>query len=222
MKKNAIPSGTVLLCCSLNLHCLKCLAAELVDIEVPRDAYEANKFSCQPGAQSLYCRSNEPGENVKQAKMKQTVWSISCSTSRICNRSSELQLNSWLTSGVGWTRAEQWLRGDREVSGSVQLYTKAHVNIEFSSDQQLLYSGSDWIILYSNAIMFGIITCALGDLVYSSCLLLTMTGALPWEQPTELIFDNPCFTSSGPPLFSDTPANQLKGRAWQLLTSHTI
>lgn len=73
MEKNAIPLGTLLLCCSLNLHGLKCLAAELVDTEVPPDAYEANKFHCQPGAESLYGRSNEPGENVKQAKMKQTL-----------------------------------------------------------------------------------------------------------------------------------------------------
>lgn len=42
-EKNAIPSGTLLLCCSLNLHCLKCLAVELVDTEVPREAYEAKK-----------------------------------------------------------------------------------------------------------------------------------------------------------------------------------
>lgn len=64
MEKNAIPSGTLLLCCSLNLHCLKCLAAELVDTEVQRDAYKANKFYCQPGAESLYWRSNEPGERM--------------------------------------------------------------------------------------------------------------------------------------------------------------
>ena len=32
----------VLLCCALNLHCLRCLAVALVDIEVQRDAYEAN------------------------------------------------------------------------------------------------------------------------------------------------------------------------------------
>lgn len=47
----------------------------------------------------LYGRSNEPGENVKQGKMKQTVWSISCSTSWISNSSSELQWKSWLTCG---------------------------------------------------------------------------------------------------------------------------
>lgn len=96
--ENAVPSGTLLLCCILNLHCLKCLAAALVDTEVPCNAYEANKFYCQPGAESLYGRSNEPGENVKQGKMKQTLWSISCSTSWISNSSSELQWKSWLTS----------------------------------------------------------------------------------------------------------------------------
>lgn len=63
--KNAIPSGTPLLCCSLNLYCLKCLATELVDTEVPHDAYEANKLFCQPGAESLCWCCNEPGENVK-------------------------------------------------------------------------------------------------------------------------------------------------------------
>lgn len=225
MEKNAIPSGTLLLCCLLNLHCLKCLAAELVDTEVPHDACEANNFYCQPRAESLHWRSNEPGENVKQGKMKQTVWSISCSTSWISNSSSELQWKSWLTSGTGWTGAERWLREEKayQVGESSGIFTKAHVwNIQFSTDQQLPFSSSDWIILYGNAIMLGIITCSPGDLVYSSCLLLTMTGALPREQPRELIFDNPWFTSSSPPLFSDTPANQLKGRAWQLLTSHSI
>lgn len=73
MEKNAIPSGTMLLCCSLNLHCLKCLAGELVDTELLHDAYEANKFYCQPRAESLCWRGNEPGENVKQGKMKQNV-----------------------------------------------------------------------------------------------------------------------------------------------------
>lgn len=47
---------------------MKCLATELVDTEVARDAYEANKFYCQAGAESLYERSNEPGENVKQGE----------------------------------------------------------------------------------------------------------------------------------------------------------
>lgn len=225
IEKNAIPSGRLLLCCSLNLHCLKCLAAELVDTEVPCDAYEANKFHCQPGAESLYWCSNEPGENVKQGKMKQTVWSISCSTSWLTNSSSEPQWKSWLTSGAGWTGAEQRLRDEMgyQVEESSGIFTKKHVwNIQFSTDQQLPFSSLDWIILYGNAIMLGIITCSPGDLVYSSCLLLTMTGALPREQPRELISDNPWFTSSSPPLFSDTSANQLKGRVWQLLTSYSI
>lgn len=111
MEKNAIPLGTLLLCCSLNLHSLKCLAAELVDTEVPPDAYEANKFDCQPGAESLYGRSNEPGENVKQGKMKQTLWSISCSTLWISNSSSEPQWKIWLTSGgrgQNSTREKRW------------------------------------------------------------------------------------------------------------------
>lgn len=73
MEKNAIPSGTLLLYCLLNLHCLKCLAAELVDTEFLHDAHEANKFQCQPGAGSLCWHGNEPGENVKQGKMKQTM-----------------------------------------------------------------------------------------------------------------------------------------------------
>ncbi len=73
MEKNAVPLGALLLCCILDLHCLKCLAAALVDTEVPCNTYEANKFYCQPGAKSLYGCSNEPGENVKQGKMKQTL-----------------------------------------------------------------------------------------------------------------------------------------------------
>lgn len=72
-EKSAIPLGTMLLCCSLNLHSLKCLAAELVDTEVRRHAYEANKCDRQPGAERLYAHSNEPGENVKQGKIKQTL-----------------------------------------------------------------------------------------------------------------------------------------------------
>lgn len=219
MEKNAIPSGTLLLCCSLNLHCLKCLAAELVDTEGPRDAYEANKFYCQPGAKSLYRCSNEPGENVKQGKMKQTVWSMSCSTSWIPNSSSERQWKGWLTHGRRGQREEMGYQVG-ECSG---IFTKAHVwNIQFSTDQQLPFSSSYWIILYGNTITLRIITCSPGDLVYSSCLLLTMTGALPREQPRELISDNPWFTSSSPTLFSDTPANQLKGRAWQFLTSYSL
>lgn len=93
-----------------------------------------------------------------------------------------------------------------QVGRELRDFHKAHIwNIQFSTDQQLPFSNSDWIILCGDAIM-------LGDLVYSSCLLLTMTGALPREPPRELISDNPWFTSLRPPLFSDTPANQLKVR----------
>lgn len=133
-RENAIPLGTILLCCSLKLHSLKCLAAELVDTEVPRDACEANKFNCQPGAASLCRRHNEPGENVKQGKMKQTLWSISCSNSWISNTSSELKWKTWLTSG-----AEQFSREEMEYQfgggggGGLRDIHKAHIwTIQFS------------------------------------------------------------------------------------------
>lgn len=223
MERTAIPSGTLLLCCSLNLHCLKCLAAELIDTEVAHDAYEANKFFCQPRAETLYWHNNEPGENVKEGKMKQTLWSISCSASWISNSSSELQWKSWLTrrgrgQNCGWEK--RWgIRWGR-AWGFSQKHTSEIFNLALINS--CLFQAQDWIILYGNAIMLGIITCSPGDLVYSSCLLLTMTEALPREQPRELISDNLWFTSSSPPLFSDTLANQLKGRAWQLLTSYSI
>lgn len=187
------------------------------------DAYEANKFFCQPRAESLYRHSNEPGENVKEGKMKQTLWSISCSTSWISNSSSARQSAFSLQlrgrgQNCGWEK-----RGDiRWVSawGFSQKHMSEIFNLTLINS--CLFQAQDWIILYGNAIMLGIITCSPGDLVYSSCLLLTMTGALPREQPRELISDNPWFTSSSPPLFSDTLANQLKGRVWQLLTSYSI
>lgn len=196
-RENAIPLGTILLCCSLKLHSLKCLAAELVDSEVPRDACEANKFNCQPGAASLCRRHNEPGENVKQGKMKQTLWSISCSNSWISNTSSELKWKTWLTSG-----AEQFSREEMEYQfGGVfsGIFTKHTSEIFNLADQQMPFPSLDWIILYGNTIIRRIITCSLGDLGYSSFLLLTTTGALPREQPRELISDNPWFTSSIPP-----------------------
>lgn len=68
------------------------------------------------------------------------------------------------------------------------------------TDQQLSFPSSAWIILYSNTIIWRIITCSPGDLGFSFFLLLKMTGALPGEQPTELIPDNlRCTSYTAPP-----------------------
>lgn len=58
--------------------------------------------------------------------MKQTVWSISCSTSWISNSSSELQWKSWLTSEAGWAGAEWCLRVEMgyQVGESFGIFTK--------------------------------------------------------------------------------------------------
>lgn len=53
-ENSASALGTLLFCCSLNMYSFKCFAAELVDTEVLRDAYEANKFTYQPGAEELH------------------------------------------------------------------------------------------------------------------------------------------------------------------------
>lgn len=69
------------------------------------------------------------------------------------------------------TGAEQCLRGEMgyQVGGVSRIFTKAHIwNIQFNTHQQLPFSSSDWIILYGNTIIWGIITCSPGDLVYSS------------------------------------------------------
>lgn len=156
--------------------------------------------------------------------MKQTLWSISCSTSRISDCSSELQWQKadWRVKDGGRTVAE---RRDRVLGGGDlgDFFHKAHVwNIQFSTDQQLPSSGWDWIILYGNAIMLGIITCSPGDLVYSSAYCWRWLEHSPESSPENwflTIHDSP---PQVPPLLSDTLANQLKGRAWQLLTSHSI
>lgn len=59
-----------MLCCSLNLHSRKCLAAELVDTGVQRRAHQANKCGCQPGAERLCSCGNEPGEKCKAEEDK--------------------------------------------------------------------------------------------------------------------------------------------------------
>lgn len=109
--ENAVPWGTLLLCCSLNLHSLKCLAAELVDTGVQRRAHQANKCGCQPGAERLCSCSNEPGENVKRRKIKQTLWSISCSVPQISNGAAARK--GWLTSAA----TEAGIVRSRGVSG---------------------------------------------------------------------------------------------------------
>lgn len=129
----------------------------------------------------------------------------------------EVEWKSWLRRGRvvwGWGGAQDggWKKGCgvrcgvqgcgrwRQGAEGWVVYTKAHIwNIQFSNDQLLPFSNLDWIILYGKAIIPGIITCSPGDLVYSFCLLLTVTGAVPGEQPAELISDNPWFTSSSPP-----------------------
>lgn len=190
--------------------------------------------SCaKPGAgESLYRCSNEPGENVKQTKMKQTLWSISCSTSWISNSSSELQWKGWLTSG-GRGQSSSWGK-EMGVSGGGDLrdlHKSTAWYIQFSTDQQMPFFrlGLNYPIwqhhyvwdYYMLSRRFGLFILPIVDNDWST----------PWEQRGELISDNPRFTSSSshppspstpPPLFPDTLANQLKGRAWQLLTSHSI
>lgn len=214
----------MLLCCSLNLYCLKCLAGELVDTELLHDAYEANKFYCQPGAESLcWCR-NEPGENVKQGEMKQNVWSISCSTSWISNSSSERQWESWLTSEAGWTRAEQWLRKDGVSGGgepgwisqkhTSEIFNLALINSCLLQAQiELSYMATPlcWGLLHTLREIWFI------HLAYCWRWLEHSLESSPvnWFLT---IHDSPPRV----PYSSDTPANQLKGIAWQLLTSHFI
>lgn len=72
---------------------------------------------------------DEPGENVTLGEMKQTVWSISCSSLWICTSSSQLKWKRWLTIG-----GRTVLRRSNGVSGGRDLkdFRRAHIwNIQF-------------------------------------------------------------------------------------------
>lgn len=128
---------------------------------------------------------------------------------RLCEPSA-VQACGFVPAPLSWNGKDDWQQGaellSREVMGCQvgglwRTFTLHTFEIFIFADQQLSFPSSAWIILYSNTIIWRFITCSPGDLGFSFFLLLTMMGALPREQPTELIPDNLWCTSYTSPAF---------------------
>lgn len=160
---------------------------------------------------------DEPGENATLREMKQTAWSISCSSSWICTSSSQLKWKRWLTIG-----GRPVLRGSNGVPGGRDLkdFHWTHVwNIQFLRSTVVFskfglnhpiwqhHCLEDYYMLSKR---FGFFIFPVVD---SDCSTPQRTAHRIdfWQSLMHLL--------QSPPLFSDALANQFKGRGWQPLTS---
>lgn len=227
--------GAELLCWLLNLHCFKSSASQLVDTELLMRSTKGNSFYCQAAAGGWewgggwgggHWHKSEAGVTVKQIRMK-TIWVI------LWTSGGQTRLRS---NSVKWQRQRKGgadrigpsasaaccLRNKKEnqVTGgfwdSPQTHNSEILNLQLINS--FLFSNPDWIMSYGNVIVLEITTCSAEDLVYSSGPLLMMTGALPGEQPGELISDNPWVSHSLMTLLQIIS----KAGGWRRLTSQSI
>lgn len=166
--------------------------------------------------------SHEPGENATLGEKKQTV------IHQLFKMVDLYQLHSTGIKKMIDNRGQNHLQRSNGMSGGWALkdFHPAHIwNIQFHRST-VVFSKFSLNYPLCNTIIWRIITCSLGDLGFSFFLLLKMTGALPREQPTELIPDNlwcTSYTTPRPPRSSLTFLQiNFKGKGRQPLTSEAI
>lgn len=193
------------------MHSFKCFAAELVDTGVLCDAYEANKFTYQPGA-GEHCRLMMSLEKMQHWERWKRL-----------RDPSAVQARGFVPAPLNWNEKDDWQLEAELFSGEVMGYQVGGIWRTFTertseifnfADQQLSFPSSTWIILYGNTIVWRIITCSPRDLGF-----LFFLQHSPENSPQNWFLTISDAPPTVPPLYFDALANQFKGRGWQPLTS---